>query len=113
MTEATKQAPAPRFPALTEERAEEIADIMLMIDGGSEDLLILAAELVLGLAPVSNQTENLDRADLAEVFIRRAFYHTRAFGECCEAFKQRLGDPETRLRLRVPSAAAEGETTDD
>lgn len=84
------------YPPMTQERAEEIADELLLHSPDDDRVLLLAAELALGLAPANPSREDLNRADAAAAFVERAFRNVRAFNDYCDGLRRCLADPESR-----------------
>jgi hypothetical protein len=49
------------FPTLSQERAEAIADDLMMLASGDDRILILAAEIVLGVTPITLSRRGYER----------------------------------------------------
>lgn len=104
MADNTTRQPQPaapfNFPTLTQDRAEHIADALLSHSPSDDRVLLLAAELALGLAPENpSSSEDLDRSDAARAFVERAFRNVRAFEDYCDGLRRLLADPERRREL--------------
>src|SRR5215218_3049233 len=78
------------FPALTDERAKEIALQLAEMTGFDQDVFALVVELVLGVAPVKDATANLGRFDVAYTFAGELFYLTPGFTSCAHAYMREI-----------------------
>jgi hypothetical protein len=87
------------FPTLTQDRAEQLADALMVATGGDDRILFLVAEIALGIEPTHAPNDNVDRADAAATFLRRVFVNVRAFDDYCEGLKARLADPKSHAQL--------------
>lgn len=115
MGESSNQEPvSPPFPALTEERAEEIADALMHHSPGDDRVLMLAVEIALGVEPcLKGRGDNFERAAAAEAFVYRACRNMKAFDGYVQGIQARLADPKKREAFYTALAAEQGETTND
>ena len=82
------------FPTLTQDRAVEIADEIVIESQYNRRVMALVVELALGLAPVhpDDASANLDRADAAHHFASQMFRNTPGFDECVRIFIRRSAE---------------------
>ena len=81
-------------PTFLAERAREIAVQIVQLSQYDRDLMLLACELAMGVAPanVRDTSDCCDRYDAAHQFVSEIFHNTAAFDERVRAYIREVAD---------------------
>lgn len=105
MAKRSSLALAPKWPTydvdhifleVSQDRAEELADDLMVLADGDDRILVIAAEIVLSVMATDRMEEITARADAAEWFVARLFHNSRAYWSALEDWKRCLADRTVR-----------------